>query len=74
VPTPRTVQAILRQRTSLVVNRTEAQRVIGIVVSDPACADLIEVVGRYPRSGERATALVRATEVLVPPEGFVEPA
>jgi hypothetical protein len=74
MPTPRTVQAILRQRTSLVIDRTEAQRLIGIVMADPACVDLIEVVGCHPRSGARTTAFVRATEVLVPPERFVEPA
>ena len=74
MPTPRLVQAIVRQRTSLSIDRQEANRLIGVAMSRPEPDEPIEVHGRDHRTGAPASARLTISEVLVPPDGFVKPA
>jgi hypothetical protein len=74
MPTPRMVQAIVRQRTSLSIDRQEANRLIGIAIFGPAGDESVEVHGRDPRTGAPASAQLTVAEMLVPPDGFVRPA
>jgi hypothetical protein len=68
------VQAIVRQRTSLSIDRQEANRLIGIAISDPAPNERIDVHGRDSRTGAPTSARLTIPELLVPPEDFVTPA
>jgi actin-like ATPase involved in cell morphogenesis len=74
MPTPRLVQAIVRQRTSLSIDRQEANRLMGIAMSHPAPDEPIEVHGRDRRTGAPASAQLTVSDVLMPPDDFVTPA
>jgi hypothetical protein len=74
MPTPRLVQAIVRQRTSLDIDRMEANRLIGIAISAAAPDQAVEVHGRDRRTGRTISAHVLVHDLLAPPKGFVRPA
>lgn len=73
MPTPRVVQAIVSQRTSLVVDWREAKRLVLLTLSS-APNDRVVVHGRDPVSGEQRSSELSIAEILGPPDGFVPPA
>ena len=74
MPTPRVVQAVVRQRTSLAIERIEANRLIDIAISSSSLDQEVEVHGRDRRTGRPVSAHLPVRDLLVPPEGFVAPA
>jgi hypothetical protein len=67
MPTATGVQGIVQQRTSIVIDRLQAARLMKLAaVGD---ADLVlEVKGRDWRTGAPASAHLTVHEVLVPPD------
>jgi hypothetical protein len=74
MPTPRMVQAIVRQRTSVVIDRLEASRLMVLAASHPADEMPVDVHGRDWRTGAPRSARLTVHELLVPPDDFSSPA
>ena len=67
MPTPQGVQAIVRQRTALVIDRSEAIRLMRLA-ADGDADRVLQVNGRDWRTGEPSTTRLTVREVLVPPD------
>jgi hypothetical protein len=74
MPTPRVVQAIVRQRTSVVIDGPEAVRLIAQAAARPTEELPIDIFGRDWRTGTPVTARLTVHDLLVPPDGFLSPA
>ena len=74
MPTPRVIQAIIRQRTSIAVDRREAGRLTRLAGRTAAPTTAVEVHGRDQVTGQPRSVSLTIEELLHPPDHFVPPA
>jgi hypothetical protein len=74
LPTPTFVQAIIRQRALIAVDRWEAGRLMRLATVATAPTTTVEIHGRDRITGQPRSVSLTVEELLTPPDHFVPPA